>query len=309
MEMRLGINADSGTINGNLAVLDSMLKQFQELGFSYVELPVHGFDCILNGHLVPCVCSEVYRVLERYSFSYTVHAPDALNLATSDYPETQIAALKATIDFASNIGARVVVYHGSVIDGRKAPLNEQKNATSEQQPLTSWKEEIARLKDIAEYAATKAVIVAVENIVRQRPDEITYRTDPRQLMSVVSAVQSDSLGICFDFGHAFISANQEGFSIEDALSAVLPRLVHVHVHDNFGKIEPPGQKTINMAFQGKGDLHLIPGWGSIPYDRLFPLFAPSYKGVLMMEIQPRFGAFYRRAIEWASDMISLYSEA
>ena len=33
MSVQIGINADSGTINGNLAVLESMLRDFHAAGF------------------------------------------------------------------------------------------------------------------------------------------------------------------------------------------------------------------------------------------------------------------------------------
>ena len=68
-----------------------------------------------------------------------------------------------------------------------------------------------------------------------------------------------------------------------------PDVVHLHVHDNWGR-------TVNLPFSvpyiytapfGVGDLHLPPGWGSIPYDAILADF-PSPPVVLLMEIQPRY---------------------
>jgi len=306
---KIGINADSSTINGNLMVLDGLLRNFELAGFSHVEIPVHGLDCILNGNLALLHLAKAKRVLDRYSFSYSVHAPDALNLADALYPEIHAAALQATIDFAAEIRARVVVYHGSWIDGRQHP-----EKAGEIDPLDvrvaaeRWADEAERLRRIAEYAELRGVTVAVENIFNQGWGEATYRIDPRQLAAVVSVVNSRNLGICFDFGHAFISANECGFSMEDALAAVLPKLVHVHIHDNFGKPSGGFSRPIDMIFQGLGDLHLVPGSGSIPYSKLFPMFARSYRGVLMMEIQPRFSEFYQSAIAWVEHMMETLPE-
>jgi len=303
MSLQIGINADSSTINGNLSVLVSMLRDFQAAGFSHVEIPVHGVDCVINGNVAMLHLEMLKQVLGRFPFSYTVHAPDALNLEDAVQPEIHAAALQATIDVAAEIGAYIVVYHGSWVSNSRGARMAEKPVPEDSAAIHAyWAREIDRLSRIAEYAELKGVTVAVENIFRQNADEHTYRIDPRELAAVVSAVNSRHLGICFDFGHAFISANEEGFSIEEALRAVLPHLVHVHIHDNYGKSASRYSRPIDMLFQGAGDLHLPPGWGSIPYGTLFPQFAPSYQGVFMMEIQPRFKDFYLYAISWIEKM-------
>ncbi|HOO02234.1 MAG TPA: sugar phosphate isomerase/epimerase [Rectinema sp.] len=312
MVNQIGINADSGTINGDLTVLEKMLHEFEQAGFPSIEIPVHGLDCIINGKLEYHQVSLVKHILGKYSFSYTVHAPDALNLAAQYYPETHLEALQATIDFASEINAKIVVYHGSWKIGGKG-YGESKPTASPHcfNPINSeilinyWEDEIERLEKIASYAKQRGIIIAVENIFRQNAGELTYRIDPRQLATIVSAVDSPFLRICFDFGHAFISAHEEGLSIEHALKAVLPYLAHVHIHDNFGRqfSESSGSsRPIDMIFQGMGDLHLVPGMGSIPYQSLFPIFMPQYQGVLMMEIHPRFKDRYEMAINWAENI-------
>jgi len=309
MSVQIGINADSSTINGNLAVLESMLRDFHAAGFSHVEIPVHGVDCVINGNVAMLHLAMVKQILGKFPFSYTVHAPDALNLADSLQPEIHAAALQATIDFAAEIGARIVVYHGSWESNSHNASTAKKPAPEDSVAIQAyWAREIDRLSRIAEYAALKGVTVAVENIFRQSMHERTYRIDPRELAAVVSAVNSRYLGICFDFGHAFISSNEEDFAIEDALFAVLPNLVHVHIHDNYGKPSAGFSRPIDMLFQGAGDLHLPPGWGLIPYSSLFPKFASSYQGVFMMEIQPRFKDFYSNAISWVEKMVGVHSK-
>ncbi len=283
MREKIGINADSFTINGDLRVLETFLRGYVEAGFSHVEIPVHGLDCIVNGSLDAERLALVASMLARFPLSYTVHSPDRLDLADPGYPEVHAAALASTIDFASEIGAKLVVYHGST--------------------CSACDEETERLGKAAGHAKRRGVTVAVENIFRQHAGEVSYRIDPRELAAQVAAVDSPSLGICFDFGHAFISAGEEGFSYVEAFTAVLPRLAHVHIHDNFGKPVAPGTKTLDAIFLGLGDLHLPQGAGAIPYDLLFPLFASIYSGVFMMEIQPRFASRYGRALEWMKRMI------
>jgi sugar phosphate isomerase/epimerase len=203
-------------------------------------------------------------------------------LANTDFPEIHLASLKATIDFASEINATLVVYHGSTCKAGDA--------------------ETERLYKIASHAAKRGVKVAVENIFRQHADEKSYRINPQDLAAQIATVDSPALGICFDFGHAFISAREEGFDFLESFKATLPRLAHVHIHDNFGKTAAPGTKPLDALFQGLGDLHLPPGQAAIPYDTLFPLFSPNYQGVYMMEIQPRFATEYEKALGWMQKM-------
>jgi sugar phosphate isomerase/epimerase len=295
MFSRIGINADSSTINGDTVILDKMLSVFSTVGFSHAEIPVHGLDCVINGILRPERLTDALRVLRKYPLAYTVHAPDQLNLADSAHPEIHTAALRSTIDFATEIGANIVVYHGSFLEKGSAEAREAAKG--------QWAAEIDRLGAIADYAANRGVSVAVENIFRQGQGEISYRTDPRELAAVISAVKSESLGICFDFGHAWISSSELGFTMKEALVAVMPRLLHVHIHDNFGKPSTGTAKAIDMMFQGAGDLHMPPGWGTIPYETLFPLFTPEFKGIYMLELRPRFGDRYVEALSWVLKMV------
>jgi len=304
MDIRIGVNADSSTIDGRLAVLDGLLEEFRSAGFTHAEIPVHGVDCIANGSLVTRRVNDVVRILGKHPLSYTVHGPDSLNLADPERPDLQASALRASVDFAAEIGAGILVYHGSLVPGgddaeggRRPPA--RKKDFDPSSVLRTWKEEIGRLAAAASYAEGKGVVIAAENIFRQQPEGATYRIDPRELACVVEAVASPSLGICFDFGHAFMSSLEEGFSLSEALDAARNRLVHVHIHDNFGvprSIE--GKRTIDAMLLGEGDLHLPPGWGGIPYPELFPRFAPGYRGVYMLELQPRFADLYGEAAEW-----------
>ncbi len=312
MKEKIGVNADSFTINGDVAVLRKFLERFLDAGFSYAEIPIHGMDCLIDGSLCGTRVADTRRVLSDFPLGYTVHSPDQLNLADENDPGTHARALRSTIDFASEIGAKLVVYHGSARSGVAgkaeagqglagrglAPFDPASPPAAPSALRALWADEIDRLGGVADYAAGSGVTVAVENIFRQSAGEVTYRIDPRELACVVSAVDSPALGICFDFGHAFISAGEAGFAIDEALRAVAPRLAHVHIHDNFGKPPIPNARPIDMMFRGAGDLHLPPGWGAIPYDTLFPIFAADFSGVFTLELQPRFADRYREALEW-----------
>lgn len=319
MRLPVGINADSSTIGGDLHVLNALLERFQEAGFSAVEIPVHGVGCILGGKLQQSQTERVQQILSGYPFHYTVHGPDPVNLCDERAPEIHAGALRASIDFAKAIGARVVVYHGSYRTPAESRIEDatqseksfntkhSSRASGRGSVRSEWVDEIERLKRIGEYAEKQGVTVAVENIFRQGQEQ-TYRIDPRLLAEVIEAVGSKGIGICFDFGHGYLSAQEEGFSYTEALEAVLPHLVHLHIHDNLGipSASGPGgngRKPLDAFVLGEGDLHLPPGWGRVPYQEVLPKVLPAYRGVWMMEIDPRFSEAYEEAIRWIESRI------
>jgi len=320
MVLPVGINADSSTIGGDLHILRSMLERFKEAGFSAVEIPVHGVECILGGKLRQSQTERVQRILSEYPFLYTVHGPDPVNLCDEKDPEIHSSALRASIDFAKAIGARIVVYHGSYRTPTASRIEDaahnKKSIHSTHSTYDSrrgsvryeWAGEIERLKRIGEYAEKQGVTVAVENIFRQG-QERTYRIDPRLLAEVIGAADSKGIGICFDFGHGYLSAQEEGFSYREALEAVIPHLVHLHIHDNLGIPSAGGsggngRKPLDAFVLGEGDLHLPPGWGRVPYEEVLPLVQPAYRGVWMMEIHPRFSRAYEGAIRWIESRVN-----
>ncbi|MFQ3620123.1 MAG: sugar phosphate isomerase/epimerase [Spirochaetales bacterium] len=287
----IGINADSSTIAGSLVTLKNLLDRFLQAGFQAVEIPVHGVGCIVGGRLHPIRVEKVVRLLKQYPFAYTVHGPDPVNLCDPKAPETHCQALQATIDFAKAIEASIVVYHGSYIPKAKVSKFQaglEKNL---------WKTEIDRFMTLGDYAEKRGVVIAVENIFRQNGEE-SYRIDPRRLREVVEKVQSKGVGICFDFGHAYLSANEEGFDYLEAVQAVLPYLVHVHIHDNFGIPAKQEVRHLDALVLGIGDLHLPPGWGSVPYKEVRETVLAGYKGVRMLEIHPSLEEFYEDGLEW-----------
>ncbi len=118
---------------------------------------------------------------------------------------------------------------------------------------------------------------------------------------MVRKVNRENMGITYDFGHAFLYYSCYGGGKEEFLTSIkeaLPYLKHIHIHDNFGQANVTPQDTpyINRLPFGEGDLHMPPGMGKIPYEKIFPLIK-EYKGVAMMEIEPRYEPFYERALK------------
>ena len=84
------------------------------------------------------------------------------------------------------------------------------------------------------------------------------------LIETISCVNSDSLGICIDTGHAYGTGNDPALLIEQAGKL----LEHLHIHDN----------------NGTNDDHLVPGDGTINWPVVMRSLAKiSYQGIFMLE--------------------------
>jgi len=276
----IGINAHSPRINGDLDLLDKDLAYFSRIGFNYVEIPVHGVDGVINGELNLKNIERVRQALRKYNLKATVHSPDPLNLRKDNF-DLQKKVFQSSIEFASKLGARVLVYHGGNFEGRKQE-GEPQNLVIER--------EIEALKILSEFADKKGVQICVEN----------GASSIEELVTMVRKVNREKVGITYDFGHAFLYYNYFGKEGEflTSIKKALPYLKHIHIHDNFGRFNLSSFKDlyINRLSFGEGDLHMPPGMGEIPYDKIFPLIR-EYKGIAMMEIDPRYESLYGEALK------------
>ncbi|MCK4392887.1 sugar phosphate isomerase/epimerase, partial [Candidatus Bipolaricaulota bacterium] len=51
MRNKIGLNIHSGRINGDLELLKRDIRALAQAGFDVAEIPVHGVDAVVNGHL------------------------------------------------------------------------------------------------------------------------------------------------------------------------------------------------------------------------------------------------------------------
>ncbi|GAW92365.1 sugar phosphate isomerase/epimerase family protein [Calderihabitans maritimus] len=290
----IGVNADSSSIDGDLHSLISQLDYFAGLGIDYVEIPVHGLDIIMNGRLNKKTVSAVKKILWNFDLKYTVHAPDKVNLMDRDDPLTHHMGLEATIQFAGEIGAEIVVYHSSYTylnrDVAVENIAQHGEPTEDQRYCQLMEVEINNLRHIGEYASAVGVTVAIENnFLKGSGNLYTYGIYPETLRDIIVQVNHPNVGICYDFGHGYLAAKQYGFDLIDGVETVAPYLTHIHVHDNFGRSGVDSRNIERIPF-GIGDLHLPIGWGEIPYSKILPKLN-NYTGVFMMEIHPRFHTY------------------
>ncbi len=271
----VGINAHSPRINGDIELLERDLAHFKKIGFDYVEIPVDGVDGVINGELNFENVKRVKEALRKYNLKATVHSPEPLNLRKDNF-DLQKEVFQSSIEFASKLEAKVLVYHAGNFEGRKQE-GELQNLSSER--------EIKALRTLSEFADKRGVQICLEN----------GASSIEELVTVVKKINRENVGITYDFGHAFLYYSCYGGEKEflTSIKEALPYLKHIHIHDNFGRANMTSQDTPyrNRLPLGEGDLHMPPGMGRIPYEKIFPLIR-EYKGIAMAEIDPRYEPFY-----------------
>jgi sugar phosphate isomerase/epimerase len=82
-------------------------------------------------------------------------------------------------------------------------------------------------------------VLAIENLT---PGCFCGRQE--EVLKLLEAVDSHSVGVCFDTGHARLAGNFESWA-----QRLLPKAVMMHIHDN----------------NGLEDQHRFPGYGSIDW--------------------------------------------
>jgi len=279
----VGINADSYRIKGDFELLEADLAFFEEVGFEYVEIPIHGVDGVIGGELNLKSIKKVKEALRKHHLKATVHCPDPLNLRKGDFELNQ-KVFKSCIEFTSKLEAEILVYHDGNFKRTRQRLQGQDLARLK---------EIKALESLSNFASKRGVQIGVENIGGSL----------EELVRMVGEVDRENVGVTYDFGHAFLfyspSGRKGGFL--ESIEKARPYLKHLHIHDNFGRLtsgfalDSLTTPYIDRLPFGEGDLHMPPGMGKIPYNQIIPLIK-EYSGVAMMEIDPRYKDFYQEAL-------------
>jgi sugar phosphate isomerase/epimerase len=97
-------------------------------------------------------------------------------------------------------------------------------------------------------------------------------------------ISSPSVGLCLDVGHANVVAALRRTDPLELIEPVLDRTVLFHLHDNLGaRRGDAGSPELDPL---RLDLHLPPGRGNVPWQRLAPLLARTRGAPLIFEIHP-----------------------
>jgi sugar phosphate isomerase/epimerase len=244
-----------------------LLKSFEASGFSAVQVHSPPAAILAEARWATRHARTLGAALSTTGLSPVLHAPEGLRIGNP--PSDR--AFEGLLYYAAEIGATHVVYHACALP----------DASESQDPLLFERRSLARLTGLAERLR---VTIAIENLAPVFPGAETLSSSPLTLRALVRRIGSRRLGICLDVGHAHIVANLRHASVESLIEPVLDAVTLFHLHDNFG-----ARWRVTGAERGvdplKLDLHLPPGRGTLPWERISRLLA-RHTAPLVLEVHP-----------------------
>ena len=245
--------------------LSEDIETLKNAGTDFVEVWPQNLGVILGGSLDARRLRTVGGLLLEAELAYTVHAPLEVNLMDLTTHGLQRNVLAASLRFAGEIGAAVVVCHA----GQRIGTRDARHSIKDQ-----FCAERSALREAGALAEEIGATIAVENYYPERPilrgAVYDYSVWPSQLAEQISAVDHPAVGICLDVGHAALAAGFFGFDFIEECAAISSLVRHVHLHDNLQRTNLTGEPQVSEhTAYGLGDLHLPPGRGTIPLEDLF----------------------------------------
>jgi sugar phosphate isomerase/epimerase len=256
-----------------------LLASYEAAGFAWIQVHTPPRPMLADRERCRRHARALRAALSPCGLRLLLHGPDDLSAGTLEHDR----AFDGLMDYAAEAGAELVVYHGlnfPVAEGASAAARLDERLAAEERSLRRF----------ASRAEELGITFAVENLAPMYPVPPTAPRvchDPVAVRDLVRRLGSPAMGMLLDLGHAHLTASLRGESAERAVRAVLDDVVLFHVHDNLGArrhdLGAPGVDPLKL------DLHLPPGAGCLPWDRLAPMIA-AHRAPLMLEVERSHGA-------------------
>jgi sugar phosphate isomerase/epimerase len=263
-DIRVGVNLPN--CDSDPGRMDEWLRVFAKDGFDCVEISLDSFPLIIGGEACRDYVDAVRSVLSRHRLAYSAHVSLGVDLRDTAKYDFQKKTLFASIEACKLLGANPLVLHYEL---------ESRDAGVEESFLEAHRE-------AADRAAGLGLDLCIENIEVELVDPV---------VRFVRRVDRPNFRMNFDTGHAFLASRYFHFDFLEALQKALPLLGHVHLNDNTGVFEElritdrPRYDHLSMSYRrtfGRGDIHIPPFWGVIPFDKVFGLLK-DYRGLFVCE--------------------------
>jgi len=243
-----------------------ILKEIEAAGFGWVQVPSPPPSVLISPRLASRHASGLAEALGTSGLRPILHGPGEVRAGTSAGDRV----LEGLLGYAAEAGAGRVVYHAA--NHPDEPASEDK--------LLAETRSLARLAGRAERLG---IIIALENLAPVFPGPESLSFKPLLLRTMAKRISSPAVGLCLDVGHANIVAGLHGSDPIELIEPALDRTVLFHLHDNLGARrgddEAPEIDPLRL------DLHLPPGRGTVPWDRLASLLIRR-QAPLMLEVHP-----------------------
>ena len=314
----IGIATDGPANSGLLRQLETELAYYHEIGYRLVEINPPSFGFIVHGELRQPQLANYLAVLKNFDFRYSVHGLDRLNLAYDPRHELCRRIMTCQIEICRAVGASRLVYHSGLQSLEAVYYGLRESLLTAEELTAGSKQEVTALKALAPVASDAGVVICMENtpphwqeykflthfgcpqseLVKHLPS-LTVEPIIRQL----EAIDHPNVAMTLDVAHLYIAAHSLSFDYLEAISKAAPWVKHLHANDNFGHLDQGIDENGDRLAFGEADLHLPPGWGSIPYYEVFARLS-AYEGDLILEIKPGFRDYFAEALKNTQEILA-----
>jgi sugar phosphate isomerase/epimerase len=245
-----------------------LLKSYEAAGFAWVQLHAPPISVLTDPRACRRHAGALGAALSQTSLRAVLHAPGGMRLGHSPH-----RAFDGLLSYAAEVGVEQVVYHALAFP------DEAGNGDAAET-------EARGLALLARAAERLALRVAIENLAPVYPGPETISASPLSVRSLARRVDSPALRMCLDVGHAHVIADAHHTWVESICEPVLDTVGLFHIHDNLGARRTRTGKELGVD-PLRLDLHLPPGRGTLPWERLAPLLA-GHTAPLVVEVHPPF---------------------
>jgi sugar phosphate isomerase/epimerase len=298
----IGITLKVPTGANPFRALESALAALRGSGFALVEIDPAPFTAILDGEILPGRLADLVAVLTGSGLRFSVHGLGRLNLAYDPRHDLCRRIMRAQIALCRAVGAGRLVYHSGLQALDEVRTGMRRTLLSAEELEEGARREVAALKELGRAAADAGVVIAIENLdphlwehqLIQSFDQPASAIDRHlarlrvgPIVRQLEAVDHPGVGMTLDVAHLYLAAHDLGFPYLEAVSEAAPWVRHIHATDNFGRLDTGCPGEGDRRPYGEADLHLPPGWGSIPFREVFARL-PDYHDDVILEIEPGF---------------------
>ena len=257
-EQRLGLN-----IPYEWWPAAATLKGLEAAGFGWVQVAAPPVGMLADPRHGVRHASALREALEVTSLKVVVHGPTNLQLGSA----LHYRAFESLLEYTHQVGATHVVYHALDFARRGSESSEEEQA----------------LRRLARTAEALGLTVCLENLCPVYPGRSNVCHDPLSVRDLIRRLDTPAYGMLLDVGHANVVAGYMGVETAALIEPVLEAVRLFHVHDNLGaRMHGEGGPMIDPL---QLDLHLPPGGGNVPWDKIRAALM-GHEAPLMMEIHP-----------------------
>jgi sugar phosphate isomerase/epimerase len=210
---------------------EKMVERIPKAETAYIEIVDDGYHTLDKRRV-----SMLKEVGESYGLKYSVHAPfGGINIALQSKPllNATMRRLKTSMANAGELGCKTWVFHSGMRSG-----------ISMFYPGLDWTTNLESVRVLLKFARDLGLEPVVENVM-----DVFLLVKVDEFKRFYEEIDED-IHLVLDTGHANIYGQ-----VQDFFNEFPDKIVHVHAHDNHGKI----------------DQHLGIGYGNIDWEKVADL--------------------------------------